>query len=435
VKDPSGAARSVPTGDGESGAAQAVRVDAWFFARLFLPLAFGYFLSYLFRTINAVIAPELTAEFGLSASGLGLLTSAYLIAFAGMQIPIGLLLDRFGPRRVQSCLMLVAAAGAFLFGWSSSATALAFARALIGAGVAGCLMASFSAFIVWLPPSRVPGASGLMMAFGGLGAFVAGAPTESFISGGGAWRDLFMALAAAAALTAALIFVVVPEGGTRRTDTVGELLAGLRRIFLDRVFWAVAPLSIMACGSAFALQGLWAGPWLGQVAHLSPAEVGFHLSAMALALLAGSLACGPLVAVAERLGVTLLGAVGAFGLVFITAFAGIVAQLTDLSLLLWAAVGFLTNPLALTYLAVSRRFPTGMAGRVTTAMNTLVLAGSFILQTAIGAILDLWTPIEPGTYPPRAFQASFGVVLACIVAAWGGYMVATRSDWRRNAES
>lgn len=418
------AAAAAPSSPEELGAKP--RVDAWLFARLFLPLALGYFLSYLFRTINAVIAPELTAEFGLTASGLGLLTSAYLIAFAGMQIPIGLLLDRFGPRRVQASLMVVAAAGAVLFAWSASATGLALARALIGAGVAGSLMASFSAFIVWLPPTRVPAASGLMMAFGGLGAFVAGAPTESFISSGGEWRHLFVALALLALLTSFLILTVLPEGRISRTETVGDLVAGLRRVFADRLFWAVAPLSIAACGSAFALQGLWAGPWLGQVANMSPAEVGFTLSAMALALLAGSLACGPLAAVAERLGFTLLAAVGAFGLAFIAAFGAIVAQLTEWSLFLWASIGFLTNPLSLTYLAVSRRFPSGMAGRVTTAMNTLVLGGSFVIQTAIGTILDLWDPIEPGKFPPEAFQAGFGAVLACIVAAWIWYVFSVR---------
>lgn len=430
MTDRIGAGRSAPTGNASGGTARSARVDPWFFSRLFLPLALGYFLSYLFRTINAVIAPELTAEFGLSASSLGFLTSAYLIAFAGMQIPIGLLLDRFGPRRVQSSLMVVAASGSLLFALSDSVTGLAFARALIGAGVAGSLMASFSAFIVWLPPSRVPGASGLMMAFGGLGAFVAGAPTEAFISSGGAWRDLFIALAGAAGLTSILIFLVVPEGGIQRAESARDLLGGLRRIFSNPLFWAVAPLSIMACGSAFALQGLWAGPWLGQVADLPPAAVGYHLSAMALALLAGSLACGPLIAVAQRLGFTLLGAVGVFGLIFVSAFAGIVAQRTELSLLLWAAIGFLTNPLSLTYLAVSRRFPSSMAGRVTTAMNTLVLSGSFIIQTAIGAILDLWVPVEPGRFPPEAFQVAFGAVLACTVAALVWYVSGVRK-WGR----
>ena len=88
--------------------------------RVFLPFAAGYYLSYLLRTVNAVIAPELTRELALSAADLGLLTSAYLLAFAAFQIPLGLLLDRHGPRRVEAGLLLVAAAGTLLFAFGRS---------------------------------------------------------------------------------------------------------------------------------------------------------------------------------------------------------------------------------------------------------------------------------------------------------------------------
>ena len=79
------------------------------------PFALGYFLSYLFRAVNAVVGPDLAADLGLSATGLGLLTSAYLFAFALFQLPLGVLLDRFGPRRVQAALLACAAAGSLLF--------------------------------------------------------------------------------------------------------------------------------------------------------------------------------------------------------------------------------------------------------------------------------------------------------------------------------
>lgn len=405
---------SSPSGEGTS----------WLlFARLFVPFALGYFLSYFFRTINAVIAPQLTAEFALDAASIGLMTSVYFLAFGGMQLPIGLLVDRFGPRRVQAALLMIAAAGAAAFALSHTLVELTIARGLIGAGVAGSLMVSFSAFVIWLPPERVPAASGFLMAFGGFGAFVAGAPTESFIAGGGTWRDMFFGMAVATVAIASLIFLMVPDRATPREGTLSELLSGLGKIYADRVFWKVAPLSITTLGSALALAGLWAGPWLMQVAHQDSHSVGIDLSVMAIALLVGSVACGPIAALAERLGFSLLQAVGALGLIFIAALAGLVFQFTSVSVLLWATIGFLTNSMSMTYFALARRFPSSMAARVTTGINALVLAGSFLTQWLVGRIIALWEPISPGVYPAEAFQVSFGIVLGCVILAWLWYVV------------
>ena len=399
--------------------------------RLFLPFALGYFLSYFFRTINAVIAPQLTSEFALTASSIGLLTSVYFLAFAGMQIPIGLMADRFGPRRVQAALLLLAAIGAVAFAFGETLEALIVARGLIGAGVAGSLMVSLSAFVIWLPPQRVPAASGFLMTFGGLGAFAAGAPSESFIAAGGAWRDLFLGLAVATVAVACVVFLTIPERARPGEGSLRELVAGLGKIYTDRVFWKVAPLTIAVLGSAFALQGLWAGPWLMQVAHRDSHSVGIHLSVMAIALLAGSVACGPIAALAARLGLSLLQAVAVLGFVFIAALAGLVLQLTHLSLLLWAAIGFLTNPMSLTYLALSHRFHSSMAARVTTGLNALVLTGSFLIQWIVGRIIVLWEPLTPGVYPAAAFQTSFGIVLGCVILAWLWYVGSLAMESRR----
>jgi MFS family permease len=390
--------------------------------RLFLPFALGYFLSYFFRTINAVIAPQLVAEFGLDAGSVGLLTSVYFLAFAGMQVPIGLLVDRFGPRRVQSGLLLIAATGALGFALGETALQLTMARALIGAGVAGCLMVSFSAFVIWLPAKRVPAASGLLMAFGGLGAFVAGAPTEAFVAAGGAWRDLFLGAAVASVAVACIVLLVVPDPQRPNESSLQDLVMGLGRIYTDRLFWKVAPLAITSCGSAFALQGLWAGPWLMQVAQRDSQSVGVHLSVMGIALIAGSAACGPIASLTAKFGLTLLQAVAVLGAVYIAALTGLVLQLTDLSMLLWGTVAFLANPISMIYLALSHRFPSGMAARVTTGINALVLMGSFFLQWIIGRIIAMWAPLAPGVYPAQAFQVSFALVLACVVLAWFWYV-------------
>ncbi|MCK4622585.1 MAG: MFS transporter, partial [Desulfuromonadales bacterium] len=144
--------------------------------RLFLPFGLGYFVSYLFRTVNAVIAPDLVVDLGLSPADLGLLTSVYFLAFAAFQLPLGLLLDRFGPRRVESALLLLAAAGALLFARAESLLGLIIGRSLIGLGVSACLMAAFKSFTAWLPSARLPFANGMQMVSGGLGALMATTP-------------------------------------------------------------------------------------------------------------------------------------------------------------------------------------------------------------------------------------------------------------------
>lgn len=386
--------------------------------RLFVPLSLGYFLSYFFRTINAVIVPQLTDDLGLTAASIGLLTSVYFLAFAGMQIPIGLLVDRFGPRKVQSALLLVASAGAFGFAFGRTLPELIVARGLIGAGVAGSLMVSFTAFVLWLAPARVPATVGLLMAFGGMGAFVAGAPTARFIAAGGAWRDLFFWIAIGAVGISVIVFLVLPEKARNHSESLRVLLSGLGRVFTDAVFWRVAPLTVAVLGSGFAIQGLWAGPWLMDVAHLDSASVGTHLSVMAVALVFGAVACGPILAAAQRFGFSVLQAVGVLSLAFIAAVAGLVLQLTGLSMALLAAIGFLLNPISMSYVALTARFDSSMAARVTTAINALVLVGSFILQWVIGAIIGLWAPLAPGVYPTSAYQAGLGFVLGCLVVSW-----------------
>lgn len=122
--------------------------------RIFLIFAFAYVLSYAFRAINAVIATVLIGDLQLSHSDLGLLSSAYLIAFGVMQLPLGIGLDRFGPRRMESVLLVVGCSGTVLFSLAHTFAVLWLARALIGAGVSGCLMAALTAFRAWYPAER-----------------------------------------------------------------------------------------------------------------------------------------------------------------------------------------------------------------------------------------------------------------------------------------
>src|SRR4051812_2171997 len=195
---------------------------AWrLIARVFLPFAAGYYLSYLFRTINALIAGHLISDTGLDTADLGLLTAVYFLVFAAAQIPIGILLDRFGPRRVQSALLVVAAAGAGLFAMSTGLVSLLVARAMIGLGVAAALTAGLKSIVLWFPRERVSLLNGYMIMWGSLGAVTATAPTEHLLAWMG-WRQLFELLAAATCGTAVLIWFVVPERAESSSTPSGQ---------------------------------------------------------------------------------------------------------------------------------------------------------------------------------------------------------------------
>jgi len=176
-------------------------------ARVTLPFLAGYFVSYVYRASNAILGPTLAAEFGLSAAGLGLLTGVYFLAFALFQLPLGLLLDRFGPRRVNATLLLVAASGGLWFSLADSGASAIAARALIGLGVSGCLMSTFQAFVLWHPPGRIATLNGIAFSAGALGAIAATVPLELLLRVLH-WREAYVGIVAIT-VAVSLVWIVV----------------------------------------------------------------------------------------------------------------------------------------------------------------------------------------------------------------------------------
>jgi MFS family permease len=179
--------------------------------RVFLPFTAAFFLSYLFRSINALISAELSSELALDAADLGFLTSVYFLTFAALQLPIGIWLDRYGPRRVQSALLLFAVAGAMLFSVSKGFAALVLGRALIGLGVAAAFTGGLKAIVLWFPKDRVAAMNGWMVMLGALGALSATSPAELLLDWSGGWRGLFAILAAATVASALTIWLSSPK--------------------------------------------------------------------------------------------------------------------------------------------------------------------------------------------------------------------------------
>lgn len=393
-------------------------------ALVFLPFALGYFLSYLYRNVNAVAGPAIAGELGVDKAALGALTSAYFLAFASFQLPLGVLLDRYGPRRVEAALLLFAAAGAALFAMGDGLTSLTVGRALIGLGVSACLMAALKANVMWWPTEKLPLVNGLFMACGGLGAVAATAPVQAAIGAIG-WRGLFLGLAGLTLAAAALIYVVTPEpakdsGGLTswRVQALGAL-----KIFRSGDFWDIAPAGLLIQGGFLAYLGLWAGPWLREVQDLSEAAAADALLWVAVAQTAGFVAIG---AVAERLGrlgvpnwATAAGVMAAFVAAEALLLFGIGGVLGP-----WIAFGFLSTGSVLSYALLSQRFPAEMAGRANTALNLLVFLAAFALQWSVGVAIDALA--ARGWSVEDAHRAALAATTLAQAAALGWLILARR---------
>lgn len=388
------------------------------FTQVYFAFGAGYLLSYVFRTVNAVISPDLVRELDLAPSSLGMLTSAYLLAFGLMQLPVGILLDRYGPRRIESALLVVASAGAALFAVAESLATLTLARAIIGAGVCAALMAPLKAIAAWYPVNRRTSYAGWIMVAGGAGALFATVPLDLALTVT-TWRVVFAVLAAATLLAALAVYRQVPDIERHgEGESLAAQVAGLRVIFRHPRFWWIAPLGMLAMGCFMAIQGLWAVPWLMEVDGYSRSAAATHLLAMSATQMLGYLAIG---AFGTRLAQRGVHARHLFGGGFTLNFAALVLIVLQVpgSYLWWVLLGLGASVNVLGFTALGEGFASSLAGRVSTSLNVLMFMGSFALQWGIGAIVDAARAVS-GVGVADGLRVAFAIVtLAYAVAlAW-----------------
>jgi predicted MFS family arabinose efflux permease len=390
---------------------------------VFLPLACGYLLSYVFRTINGSIADELVHQFSLDAGSLGLLTSVYFLAFAVSAIPIGVALDAFGPRLVQGCLMSIAAVGAAVFAMASGPFALVAGRTLIGLGVAGGLMAGLKAHALWVPPRYLPLANGGLMMFGGLGAIMATLPVGAIDADIG-WRGTFYVLAAVSLAASVSVFALVPRRPASEGHLYGrDALQGFIGAVTDRRFLRVAPLSASVVGTSFAVHGLWAARWFRDVDGFAASGVLDGLLAMGAGLTLGSLAIGVAAVGLARLRISLTNAFGWLCAASIGLQAAVLLDLPLSQYILWGALGAFGSMGVLSYSILDSIFPVALVGRANSALNVLHLTAAWAVQAGMGAVIAMWAAGPYDRYPVLAYRAAFAMPLAVQIAALAWFVL------------
>ena len=399
------------------------------FGCVLLPFGAGYFLSFLYRTVNAVAGDEVARDLGLAGSDLGLLTSVYFLTFAAFQIPLGVLLDRYGPRAAVASLLCVAALGALVFALADSLSLLVLGRGLIGLGVSACLMAAFKANAQWFPVDRVALANGVVLAMGGFGALVATAPIEVALRHVD-WRVLFVGLAGLTLASAAMIRVVAPRAPTGvPKESWGGAFIGAARVFTSAAFLGVAPFAALIQGSFLAYHGLWAADWLAAVDGMASGAIAGTLATATLGMIAGTLATGAFAARLARAGVPPLLVAHGIAAGYVLCQIALVLGTPASPAVAWAALAFFGMGSAIYYAALATGFSASSSGRVTTALNMLVLGTAFALQWVIGVALDLWPAGDRG----GAHRGVLAAIVALEIALALTAMLAGSASPRRRS--
>ena len=379
------------------------------------PLAAANFMNQAARMVMAVVGPVLAVELGLSAIELGVLAACLFAAYAAAQLPLGVALDAFGPRRVQAVLMLLAAIGFATFALSPGFAGLVAARIVLGVGISAGLMAAIKAHADWFERSRVAYVTGIATAIGALGSALTTSPVQAMLPALG-WRGVFWILCLLALGVAAWIFLSVPDKprvpGLARTLRGDVALSG--RILASRTFWRFGPAVATLSMFNFAYLGLWAGPWLRDVAGMDgPARAGV-LFLYTFAMVAGSMLIGSAASRASAAGLPsfLVPIVCLVGMVLLQ--AGLMLQPSQPSvvLVLWLAIAVFGAAGPVGYVVMCQMFPPEQTGRVSTAVNTLTLGGAFLVQAAIGWILDLWPRTASDAWDPDAYSWALALTVA-----------------------
>ena len=397
-----------------------------------LPLAAMNLLNQASRTVMSIIGPVLAVEFSLSASELGLLAACMFAAYALAQLPVGVALDLFGPRRVQAVFCILAALGFAVFALSDQLAGFATARIILGIAISAGLTAILKANSQWFASERVAGMTGLAMVVGSLGSVVTTAPVEAVLPELG-WRNVFWILNGASLFVAEWIFLSVRDrpGPAVRRGLWVELQVTLA-ICTSRPFWRYGPAIAMLSVLNFAYLGLWAGPWLRDVAGYDGATRAHTLLLYTLGMMAGALIIGQVSGRVQARGYPAI-------LVPSLCIAGLVGAQIGLILrpvdpvavtVLWMLFAFFGAGGPAGFVAVNQMVPADQTGRVSTAINTLTLGGAFLLQAAIGWILDLWPRAPNDGWDPQGYSAALmlSVVLHLIAVI---QLVGWNLPWRR----
>jgi len=365
-----------------------------------------YAISQFLRNSVGVIANDLARELALSATQTGLLSSAFFLTFAAVQIPIGILIDRYGPKRVMLATAVIAVAGTVLFALAPSASVLIAARALMGLGCSTFFMAPLVIYARRFPPERFAGLTSIQMGGANLGTLAATAPLAASSAAIG-WRGSFLVVAAiTVALTLVIVFAVPKDDGSAKgRESWSEAFRGVVAAVKVPSFRSVFFMHLTLYSCFVSIVGLWGGPWLTDVHGADLATRGQILLLGAGAQIGGMLLWGA----TDRLWGSYKRPVFIGSATAVLMMAVLVFVPLDLTLV---SVWFVLFGLSVSCTPIltshgKSLFPPHLTGRGITLMNIGTMGGAFLSQSVTGVLIDLMGRSGTGGYSPEGYRFVF----------------------------
>ena len=391
---------------------------------IFFVFACGYFISALLRAITATLSPLLTLEFNLTAGNLGLLAGGYFLGFACMQIPLGYLLDRHGPKKIVSSFLLIAIIGTSAFALAQSFSGLLISRILIGVGVSACLMGPLTGYRIWFADEYQQRANAWMLMVLSMGFVFSTLPVQILLPIIG-WRWIFGLVVILILIVILLTLLFIPKWNTENSNQ--EKNAGsLSDVWKNNFFRSTIPLGLFNYGGIVAVQTLWAGPWMVRVAGYTPLESATGLFWINVTMLFAFFVFGYILPKITELGIESIKLIK-LGLPISYLSLLVIIILGEKAGALHFTIYILTSIfLTLTQPAVALSFPTSLAGKSLTSFNLLIFVGTFIMQWGIGLIIDFCKFL--GKEEVQSFKISFTVYLIICILSYLYFLMKNKNE-------
>ena len=395
---------------------------------VFFVFAFGYFISCLLRAITATLSPVLTSEFNLLAADLGLLAGGYFLGFACMQIPLGYLLDKYGPKKIVTSFLLIALIGIISFALAKSFSGLLISRILIGIGVSACLMAPLTGYRIWYAENQQQRANSLMLMVASLGFLSSTLPVQLLLPSFG-WRWIFGGIALLTFLSILLMLLFIPNWNLNKNRVLenSDKTGSLSDVWKNRFFISVIPMGLFNYGGLMAIQTLWAGPWMIRVSGYTPLESATGLFWINVTMLISFFLWGYFLPKINSIGfsatrILKLGLPVGFLVMLTIIILGPKAGAFHITMFILSSIF-----LSVTQPAVGLSFAGHSAGKALTSFNLLIFAGTFVMQWLMGFVIDIVKSL--GHSEIFAFKSAFSVFLILSIISYIFFLVLNKKNY------
>lgn len=398
---------------------------------IYFTIALAYFFVYFHRVSPSVMAPELTSDFGIGASALGLFSSMYFWAYAIGQLPAGIMADRLGARLTIAIFVGVAGLGALLFGIAHAFDMALVGRFLVGFGVGFVYVPAMRILADWFKSNEFATYSGILLAIGNVGALAAAAPLVALMGTIG-WRSSMTSVGIVSLAIAAICFLVIrnkpadiggaspaqmegrPETGASSAYSIGEAIGMTVKSWN---VWTIIVLFFVWYGTIMAFQGLWAGPWLMNVYSMSKAEAGKILTLIPIGMIFGCPLSGILAdkVLKSKYRVVLLGAVASAAIWLVMVFMTGSLSVGALSVLMFL-YGFFNGFFVVMYANLKENVEPAIQGTATGFLNTFVFVGGAVFQQITAAIVSK-APLVNEMVAASGFKSAFMFCMVTLVIA------------------